>query len=340
MPDDIPCRCLCKFARSAASGHAAGGNRQRSRGECGLSKKNRRLAQERAREIAAAQRRAAQRRRRLAIAGAAVAVVVLALGTLIVVKVTGNGGTAKPPAKAATQASTQLTAALAGVPAGVLDTVGAGKVDNPPKAINGQQVLTDDGKPLIVYIGAEYCPYCAAERWAAVVALSRFGTFTGLGQTHSSSTDEYPDTATLSFHGASYTSQYLAFQGVETQSNQPQGNSYAPLDTPTAQQQNLLKTFNAPPYVASDAAGSIPFVDFANQGVVSGASYSPQILAGKTADQIAAALSDPASPITQAIGGTANAFTTLLCQLTNGQPGAVCTSAAATAYKGKLDGQG
>jgi thiol-disulfide isomerase/thioredoxin len=82
-------------------------------------------------------------------------------------------------------------------------------VNNPPKRISGQAVLNDNGKPLIVYIGAEYCPYCAAERWAAVIALSRFGTFTGLGQTHSSSSDVYPDTATLSFHGAVYASQYL-----------------------------------------------------------------------------------------------------------------------------------
>jgi hypothetical protein len=88
--------------------------------------------------------------------------------------------------------------------------------------------------------------------------------------------------------------------------------------------------------VPSNAAGSIPFIDFANQGVVSGASYSPQVLAGMSAAQIAAALSDPSSPVTQAIGGTANAFTTQLCQLTGGQPGAVCTSPAATVYRGKL----
>jgi hypothetical protein len=300
--------------------------------------KSKRVAQERARQIVAAQRRVEARRRRLLIAAAAVAVVVVALGTLIVVKLAGQGGTTKPPAQAATQASTQLAAALAAVPASVLDTVGAGTVSNPPKTISGQQVLTDNSKPLIVYVGAEYCPYCAAERWAVVVALSRFGTFSGLGQTHSSSTDVYPNTATLSFHGASYTSQYLTFQGVETQSNQPQGTSYAPLDTPTAQQQALLKKFDAPPYVSSDAAGSIPFIDFANQGMVSGASYDPQLLAGKTADQIAAALSDPANAITKAIGGTANAITTVLCQLTNNQPAAVCTSPAATAYKGKLHG--
>jgi hypothetical protein len=88
--------------------------------------------------------------------------------------------------------------------------------------------------------------------------------------------------------------------------------------------------------VPGDAAGSIPFIDFANQAVVSGASYSPRLLTGKDADQIAAALSDATNPIAQAIDGTANAFTTLLCQLTGGQPGPVCTSTAANAYKGKL----
>jgi hypothetical protein len=60
-----------------------------------------------------------------------------------------------------------------------------------------------------------------------VVALSRFGTFTDLGTTHSSSSDVYPNTATLSFHGASYRSDYIAFQGVKTHSNLRSGNGYA-----------------------------------------------------------------------------------------------------------------
>jgi len=33
----------------------------------------------------------------------------------------------------------------------------------------------------VVYIGAEYCPYCAVERWPLIVALNRFGTLTNLG---------------------------------------------------------------------------------------------------------------------------------------------------------------
>ena len=297
--------------------------------------KSRRLAQERARQVVVLQRRAQARRRRLGIAGAAVGVVLLVVAILVGVRLAGGASSAAPAASAA-PASSGLLAAVTGVPAGVLDQVGTGKVDVPPSTIGGQAVLKDAAKPLVVYIGAEYCPYCAAERWAMVVALSRFGTFTSLGQTHSSSSDVFPDTPTLSFHGSSYTSQYLSFQGVETQSNQPSGNGYAPLDTPSAQQQQLLNMFDKAPYVSGGGSGSIPFIDFANQAVVSGASYSPQLLVGKSAEQVAAALSTPSDPIAQAVDGTANAFTTLLCGLTGDQPAAVCTATAAKAYQGKL----
>ena len=111
------------------------------------------------------------------------------------------------------------------VPAATLDTIGKGKVgraadaDDRPAA-----VLKADGKPLVFYMGAEYCPYCAAERWSMIIALSRFGTFSNLGQTFSSSTDVDPNTPTFSFHGATYTSKYLTFQAKELQSNEQTGN--------------------------------------------------------------------------------------------------------------------
>jgi hypothetical protein len=302
-----------------------------------VSKRDRRLSQERARRIVAEQRRAEARRRRLLIAGAAVAVVLVALGLLIVVKLTSSHAKrSAAPAATSTPADPTVVSAVTGVPAATLDKIGTGKVTALPTAVSGQPVLKDGGKPLVVYMGAEYCPYCATERWAMVVALSRFGTFHDLGQTHSSSTDVYPNTATLSFHGSSFTSQYLSFQGVEMQSNVPQGNGYAALDTPTAQQQQLLAKYDAAPYVPANAAGSIPFIDFANQSVVSGASYSPDLLTGKSATDIAAALADPNSAIAQAVGGTANAFTAQMCALTNNQPAAVCTSQAAAAYQGKF----
>ena len=69
-------------------------------------------------------------------------------------------------------------------------------------------------------MGAEYCPYCAAERWAMAVALSRFGTFSDLRLIHSSSADIYPNTPTLSFYRSSYASTSSLHSGGDVR---PQG---------------------------------------------------------------------------------------------------------------------
>ena len=60
--------------------------------------------------------------------------------------------------------------------------------------------------------------------------------------------------------------------------------------------------------------------------MIAGASYNPQLLAGKTWAQIAAALKTPSSPIAQAIDGTANYITAAICQLTGNQPASACTT--------------
>jgi hypothetical protein len=86
-------------------------------------------------------------------------------------------------------------AQLTPVPASVLDEVAVGTAMHEPSKITAP-ALTVDGKPRVLDVGAEYCPYCATEKWALVVALSRFGTFTGLGQTEPSPSDVYPNTAT------------------------------------------------------------------------------------------------------------------------------------------------
>ena len=54
--------------------------------------------------------------------------------------------------------------------------VGTGSVlgynPKPITTIKGAS-LTSDGKPQMLYIGAEFCPYCAAMRWSMAVALSK-----------------------------------------------------------------------------------------------------------------------------------------------------------------------
>lgn len=266
----------------------------------------------------------ATRRRRLITVGTAVGAVVAVLVALVIVKAATGGPAPKSGQKAAPAQST-VTALVAGVPGATFDAVGAGSSVTPPKALTGA-ALTSGGQPRVLYVGAEFCPYCAAERWAVAVALSRFGTFAGLGQTTSSPSDVYPSTATLTFHGATFTSRYLSFNGKELQSNQASGNSYANLDSLDSADRTLWQS----------KGGGYPFVDIGGRWLISGASYNPGLLQGKTQQQIAAQLSQPTSAISQAVVGTANDITAAICTTTGMKPEPVCSSPGVTRAAAKL----
>lgn len=287
-------------------------------------------------KIAAIREQETRRRRRMIVAVSAIATVVVVVVALLIAKSmtstspTGSGA-------ASSSASSEVISGVTGVPGKVFDQVGTGAAQLPPRPLKGPP-LTEGGKPRVLYAGAEYCPYCAAERWAVVAALSRFGTFSNLGQTHSSSQDVYPSTPTLSFHGASYSSRYLAFKGYEMQSNKRVGSSYAPLDTLSPADKKVFATYDAPPYVPSQSAGSIPFIDLGGRYMISGASYNPAVLGGKTHLQIARALSNPGSPIAKSVDGTANLISAALCQQTGNQPASVCKSPGVTAASKVLPG--
>jgi hypothetical protein len=278
------------------------------------------------REKIAAQRARERRteiRNRVLLASGAVVVVIAVVVAFVLVKVnskaTTSGVSNGPTGAALASVVTDTTS----VPASTLNAVGAGSgVTAPPTSISGSP-LTSGGKPEVLYVGAEYCPFCAAERWGMVVALSRFGTFSNLSTVHSSSTDQFPNTPTWTFYHSAYTSKYVTFTPVEEETNIPQGQSYTSLQTPTSAQQALVQKYDGPPYVQT--AGSIPFIDFGNKYMISGASYSPQLLAGKSWSQIASALKDPSSPIAKAVDGTANYLTAAICKLTNNQPATACT---------------
>jgi hypothetical protein len=287
-----------------------------------------------AREKIAAQQAAARRteaRRRMFIASGSVLGVLVIVIALIVVKAISN-----TPAAASGSGSASATASVAKqlstVPAATLDSIGKGSGVSPLIPTKGQPALTSGGKPEILYMGAEYCPYCAAERWAMVVALSRFGTFSNLHLIHSSATDVYPNTPTLSFYKSNYTSQYVQFTPVEMNG----AKQNVTLQKPTAAESALLSKYDAPPYIQSTSAGSIPFVDIGNQYLVVGAQYLPSSLASLTWAQVAAEIRDPSTPVAKGVDGTANAITAAICKITNNAPAAVCNSPAAQAGAGSL----
>ena len=259
--------------------------------------------------------------------GGVLAVIAIIIGVFVIFSNQQSGSPSGP-----TQANSQVFKAVTNVNPNVLKAVGTGGVQNPLHYVKGPPpiLVGPTGKPQFLYVGAEYCPYCAAERWGVVVALSRFGTFSKLYQTNSSSTDVYPSTPTFTFYpghygGSFYTSKYIDFVPVETLGNvQDTSGNYTTLQTPTTQQQNLLNTYDVSPYTTQ--AGSIPFIDIANQYIMTGASYSPQDLQSLQWQAIATNLLDPTSTVGKDILGTANYITAGICMTTHQQPGNVCNT--------------
>ena len=291
-----------------------------------------------ARERIAAQRaaeRRAQRRNAILWTGGSILGVVVIVVAFVLFKTTQSP--ASTSAGAASATGTALPASvirdITAVPASTFTSVGTGTADTKSvTVVSSAKALTSGGKPEVLYIGAQYCPYCAAERWALAVALSRFGTFHGLTGLHSAGGQEvYPHTPTLNFYKSSYTSKYLTFTPVEQETV-----SEKPLEKTSAAQNALITKYDSPPYVSASDQGAIPFIDFGGRYFVHGSQYDPQLLSGQTWAQVAAALKDPSSPVAKGAVGAANMITATICKVTNDQPSNVCTAPAIKTIQGQL----
>ncbi len=274
-----------------------------------------------ARDRIAAQQRAAkqaERRRRLIVISG-IAVVILAVVVIIVVSEL-NKKTQSGHSNGALPASVQSKLS---VPASTLAAVGIGSSSTSAlKPVTGP-ALASGGKPEMLYIGAEWCPFCGAERWAMAVALRRFGTFSPLKGIHSSATDVFPNTATLTFFNSTYTSKYLVFTPVENQDVNKNT-----LVTPTSAQQALWTKYSPP-------GNSYPFIDIGNR-FIAGETYTPQVLQGLSWSQIATDLQNPSSAVAKGANGSANLFTAAICKITNNQPANVCTTAPVNTIEAQI----
>ena len=271
-------------------------------------------ARERIAAERAARKRAEARRRLLAAIGAVTAVLAVVVA-LVAIKLTS--APARPVA-IESAASSVIVRQVTTVPAAVLTGVSSGQVITPLQAVQRSgPPLTVGGKPAIVFVSEESCPFCAAERWSLAVALSHFGTWSHLGSTTSSATDVYPGTATLSFRAAVYRSTELTLRTTELTDN-----AGRPLQAQTPLDTRLIDAFDVPPYVNSaDQSGAVPFLDIANRYILAGAQYSPQVLAGLSAAQIAGQLANPSSPVAQAIDGSARVIVAAIDHVLAGRAG-------------------
>lgn len=253
---------------------------------------------------AAFQRR--QQQKRLAIGGVALVVVVIVI--LVVVAVTRPSSSGSAPA--ATAADQSIVTPITGVSAATLATQAKADTVTYPTA-TGSAALTEGGKPKVIYIGADYCPYCAGERWSLVMALSKFGTFKNLGSVTSEANDTVASVPSYSFYGSSYSSPYLAFDTTETQ-------------TVSGAKLQSISPANQALFAKNDTSSSIPFVDIGGKWTIVGASYNDgtmQHLAHSTVAQAAASASTKYGADIQA---TAGMIVSRLCNLTGGKPGNVC----------------
>ena len=205
------------------------------------------------------------------------------------------------------------------VPENLSNDIGIGTAYNDTITIlYNKSALNANGKPEILYMGAEYCPFCAAERWAMIIALSRFGNFSDVHFMTSSASDYSPSTPTFTFYNSTYTSPYITFVAVEQTTNEPSVLGYVTLQQPTQQELDLQNNYNK--------NGSIPFILFANRSVSIGAMFDPySILYGRTWSTVISEIYNASTVQSKAIIGSADIITEQICSIDNNTPKSVCS---------------
>ncbi len=128
-------------------------------------------------------------------------------------------------------------------------------------------VLLENGKIVVLFVGAEACPYCAAESWGLVNALQQYGSLTGLAEIYSNSSESFSNIPGYGFANASLQSTKVAFWEVETTTS----SWNQKLQSLNSTENSLFQKF--------DSGGSIPFVLIGGVYLHIGSSYSPAILA-------------------------------------------------------------
>ncbi len=324
-------------SRQGGTSHAGrqGASSQPARGQNAKTARNRQIAD------GSGQGRFGGGRSTVFMAWGAVFIVIVIVAVVVVVKLTGSSSTSKHTLSQLAPAS--VVKDVTAIPLSEYTSVGLPNSSltktisfSPPIKMKGQpslKGLASGNKPEVFFFGADYCPFCATERWPLVMALSRFGTFSNLHITTSSAIDVYPQTNTFSFYKSSYSSPYLSFIPVEYETNQPlaSGNGYTPLMTPTKLENTIVSKYDGPPYTgpqtSSSSSGAIPFVDIGNKAIISGASYTPQLLSGLNWYNIASQIKGGKTTLARAAIGVANYISGAICSITNDQPSSVCNSA-------------
>jgi len=196
------------------------------------------------------------------------------------------------------------------------------------KLISGPRVASGS-KVGVFYLGADFCPFCAGQRWPLLLTLMRFGHFRGVKYMRSSTDDVYPDTVTFTFYQSHYRSDYIEFIPVEFRDRKGK-----PLQSPTTQQRKIYSKFDAPPYTRS--TGGIPFVYIDGQYLLTRPLLMPGEIQHMDWKQVAAALEKRDSAQFRKLMPRVNLFTAVLCRVDGGKPDKACSASGVAAANGKL----
>ncbi len=257
------------------------------------------------------QLRKQERNRKVGLIALATTMVVVVV-VVIVLVAAQRAGNKKDTKNVNAGAPQTLVADLATIPPSTFakaGTSGLGKSVAGLKAVSGSPALTK-GKPTVIYVGAEFCPYCAAQRWVMVTALERFGSFTGLQTSRSAASDG--NYATLTFLHAKYTSDYLAFDGKEVSDRA--GKKLQTLSAAAEASYNKFGDGNSVPYFS------------VNNAYTGSYQFSPAELGTLSAKEIAAQIHDGKTQLAKDVLVSSNTLTAAICKTTAGKPGNVCSA--------------
>jgi hypothetical protein len=167
-----------------------------------------------------------------------------------------------------------------------------------------------DGKLYVFFMGAEHDPFCAAERWAVVRALQKFGQWEGLKQTMSAARDEpFLNLPTYDFTEATYTSTHVEFVARELKDRE-----FKPLQKLLKPEEKIVRKFNP--------EKEIPFLLVGGRFMQIGAGFTPKIFIGHTFRQTETELKKAESEIRKTIDAEGNIVAALLCA--SGLPPELC----------------
>lgn len=258
-------------------------------------------------------------------AGGLVAVAVIAF--LLVSILGGKGSHTAPPAKGTYRLPAAALSELNNVPVSLLlknaETSNVNQVTPPDMLPPNAPRLRSNGHPEIIYIGTPFCASCAGERWALVIALSKFGTFKNLSGTTSS--DIHPGGPTFSFYGATYTSKYLSFVTDEQSpvSVKRSAGFYENSLTLSEQEHNIMTAWDVAPYTTQ--SGSVPFLYIGGKFLLSGFQYDAGTLWKMSFQATAKMMTSGTTAVSKHVEAAAGFLVRDFCALSHQQPAAVCS---------------